>query len=450
MHRPMQAEPRASRPPLTPALLRVASWPRAATSVGLLALAASFAAGCQSRPVAGIDLCVLRGTTIDQGCATSPDGSPLIDIGATAFNKQSSKVIAIDTTGEGGDSLTVTGVAFNGLASDKFQLALYTLGFTGEQPVNLPFTLYPPSSGKVCELRVRVTFTASQPGPIPWEELKIETTDSADSIPIVGSALERVIGTPFTACVLKGVEVSQGCEVDAAGKPVVDLGTTGFGKQSSKVIAFTSTGQDGEPINLTELKLEGQSSLNLQLAAFTLTTAGEVPVQLPLTLYPPGSGKVSEVRARVTLTASTPGTVQLQGVKAATADYAVAVPAAGTALDRLKVPLAAAVACGAGDSCKTETVDACAHLPDLASGEAFTVRFDNVGSSWSNNHEMLVHFTKGTADTFTESTSGDKINITKLFYDGACGVYASSQYSGDKTKFFQAQARISDVSYGAL
>jgi hypothetical protein len=113
---------------------------------------------------------------------------------------------------------------------------------------------------------------------------------------------------------------------------------------------------------------------------------------------------------------------------------ATSLPISAEGLDRVTEPFPN-VACSGDPSCSIADIDICTYLPDLRTGDAFTVDYSNFGSSWSTNHASIATFTRGTAFTHTDDTSGEKRNTTALVYDGDCTLTGYSAYSGKSTEF---------------
>jgi hypothetical protein len=260
-----------------------------------------------------------------------------------------------------------------------------------------------------------------------------------------GTNLPRFDPFPLTPCVLQGSAVADGCATDPDGNPVIIFGTVGFGRTASNVVSLTSAFKTAGA-EVTEVKLSTGAPANVQLAVFTLDAGSEVPATLPFALAPRESPPNDELRVRVSFVADPPGALSGVALEVTSGGKATSLPISAEGLDRVTKPFPG-VACSGDPSCSVDSVDICTYLPDLRTGDAFTVAYSNIGSCWSTDHVSTATFTRGAIFTHEDATSGEKRNTTALVYDGDCALTGYSAYSGKDTECSRCVLQVTALAY---
>lgn len=180
---------------------------------------------------AALDLCVLLGSTITDGCDHDPADpvgtvTPWMQLGTINQGQSASKTVLLwNSAAAGNVPVTISAIAFDPPADPTiYTLEVFTKTDGVETPVTLPVYLSPPDAVNTSprtELRARVTFHALvAEGPVSGTNLLVTTTHPAGSLSIPITATVGGCPTGFADC---DANLANGCEVDTAS----DLGNCG-------------------------------------------------------------------------------------------------------------------------------------------------------------------------------------------------------------------------------
>lgn len=164
-----------------------------------------------------LEACVLRGSSVAQGCDEDANGAPLIDWGPISKGVPVQKTIALWNSGAGNVAAIVSSLVAT-TAPETFSFTFFTLDADGREiALEPPLYLrpYDPARRSVAnEIRVRATFSGRMPtGPLTDVALEIDTSHPQGKLTIPVAA--TIGDCPGTLADCDGV-AANGCEADLA------------------------------------------------------------------------------------------------------------------------------------------------------------------------------------------------------------------------------------------